>query len=141
MHMLLRCFNSWLPCLFLFLCNASLVNRWSFWTTYSDVLTFLNAILFPESWPALWFPLSGTGDPWVTRDPAGMGLGKKLCPWRVVGFLTGGSYVNGHGFGQAKPSGFTPVAISKRKLLGGEARRPGMNSHTRPRGGSHDYAS
>jgi hypothetical protein len=24
--------------------------------------------------------LSGTGDPWVTRDPAGMGLGKKLCP-------------------------------------------------------------
>ena len=52
-----------------------------------------------------------TGDPWVPANPMGTGLGTKLNPWWVVGFLTGLYCIRGHEFGQAKPSGFRPVSI------------------------------
>jgi hypothetical protein len=54
----------------------------------------------------------GHGRPVGNPRPGGHGFGQKTVPVTGRGFfLTGGSYVNGHGFGQAKPSGFTPVAI------------------------------
>jgi hypothetical protein len=40
-----------------------------------------------------------------------MGLGTKLNPSWVVGFLVGMFYVRRYGFGFTKPSGFVPVAI------------------------------
>jgi len=59
----------------------------------------------------LWHAVTSTDNPLNTRDPMGMGLGTKSNPWRVMGFLVGIFYINGHGFGMAKPSGFVPVAI------------------------------
>lgn len=53
----------------------------------------------------------GTGDPWVPANPMVMGLGHILNPSWVIGFLTDGFYVCGHGFGMAKPNRFVPVAI------------------------------
>jgi hypothetical protein len=41
-----------------------------------------------------------------------MGLGRKLNPSCVMGFLMGGFCICDHGFGMAKPSGFVPIAIS-----------------------------
>jgi len=58
----------------------------------------------------------GTGNPWVPVNPTGTGLGKKLNPWRVMGFLTGGFCIRGHGFGQSKPNGFVLVANPKLKV-------------------------
>jgi len=53
-----------------------------------------------------------TGDLWVPTNP---GLGTKLNPWQVIGFLMGLYFIRGHGFGQAKPSGFRPIAIPRSK--------------------------
>jgi len=55
------------------------------------------------------------GNPMSTHDPMGTGLGTKLNPSWVMGFLAGKFYIHGHEFGLTKPSGFIPVAISTRQ--------------------------
>lgn len=52
------------------------------------------------------------GNSMGTRDPMSMGLGTKLNPSCVMGFLADKFYVHGHGFALIKRSGFIPVAIS-----------------------------
>jgi hypothetical protein len=68
------------------------------------------------------------GNPMGTRDPMGTGLGTKLNPSWVMGFLAGKFYVHGHGFGLTKPSGFVPIAISQvhQELLAAKGQNRGL---------------
>lgn len=56
--------------------------------------------------------LSGTGSPRVPGTRAGTGTGKNLYPAAGMGFLASRFYFRGHGFGNAIPNGYMPVAIS-----------------------------
>ena len=68
------------------------------------------------------FDLAPTGNPWVPVNPMGMGLGTKLNPSWVMGFLMGGFCIRGHGFGMAKPSRVVHVAIPKLDVSRGRRR-------------------
>ena len=54
-----------------------------------------------------------------TRKPDGYGFGQNFKPVMGTGFLMGVNIFHGYGFGTAKPSGFVPVAISRRGTIGG----------------------
>lgn len=48
---------------------------------------------------------------WVPTNLMGTGLGTKLNPSQVMGFLVGGFCICRHGFEMEKPRGFVPVVI------------------------------
>jgi hypothetical protein len=50
-----------------------------------------------------------------TRKPDGYGFGQNFKPVMDTGFLMGVNIFHGYEFGIAKPGGFVPVAISRRK--------------------------
>jgi hypothetical protein len=54
------------------------------------------------------------GNPLGTRNPYGHGFGQNFVPVMGMGFLTGMFFLHGYVFGQVIPSGFLPIAISRR---------------------------
>lgn len=56
--------------------------------------------------------LSGTGNPRVPTTRAGTGLGNNMYLTTGMSFLADVFYPDGHGYGQAIPSGRMPIAIS-----------------------------
>jgi hypothetical protein len=57
--------------------------------------------------------LVGMGNPLVTRNLHGYGLGQNFIPVMGMGFLAGVFFLHGYGFKQVIPNGFLPIAISR----------------------------
>jgi hypothetical protein len=61
--------------------------------------------------------LVGMGNPLGTRNPHGYEFGQNFIPVMGMGFLAGVFFIRGYGFGQVIPSGFLPIAISRRAQI------------------------